>query len=146
MLTKRIFPPPTHKFGALTYLISVCIFALALALIFLLLSTVLGAIAFKLPNPLKLTGVLTFCALYLSALISSFIISKKNGQKYLLCALFNSLFLFLILTALALFGKTSIFSIDFALRLASILFCILGALLGIKRQKVKKHKRPRFSQ
>ena len=94
MLTKRIFPPATRKFGALDYLISTTIFALALTLIFLFSCAFLGVIAFKMPNPLKFTSALAYIALYLSAFSSSFIISKKNGQKYLLCALFNASFLF----------------------------------------------------
>ena len=145
MLTKRIFSPATRKFGALDYLISTSIFALALTLIFLFSCATLGVIAFKLPNPLKFTSALAYIALYLSAFSSSFIISKKNGQKYLLCALFNASFLFFALFILAILGKTSIFSLVFALRLASLLFIFLGAFLGIRRQKVKKHKKRKFN-
>ncbi len=139
MLTKKKFQSGVKSFGALNHLISLAAFALLFVCIFLLCAFLLGFVFFKLPQPLKLTNVATLGALYLSCAVSSFIISKKNGQKYFLCAVLNSTFVVFLLTALSFFGTTRIFSFDFLLRLLSILFCFLGAFLGVKREKIKKH-------
>ena len=140
MLTKKNFPLGQKRFGALDYLISVVIFGGLAICLFFTFAAIFGFIFFKLPSPLKMTNIATLGALYISAFIASFIISKINGQKYFLCALFNSLLVASILLILSFFGESGTFSIHFLLRLVCIPVIFIGAFLGIKREKTKKRR------
>ena len=140
MLTKKNFPLGQKRFGALDYLISAVIFGGLIICLFFIFAAIFGFIFFKLPAPLKMTNIATLGALYLSAFLSSFIISRINGQKYFLCALFNSLLVGAILLILSFFGESGTFSIHFLLRLVSIPVIFIGALLGIKREKARKRR------
>ncbi len=138
MLTKKNFPLGQKRLGALDYLISVVIFGGLAICLFFIFAAVFGFIFFKLPSPLKMTNIATLGALYISAFAASLIISKKNGQKYFLCALFNSILIGAILLILSFFGDNGVFSVHFLLRLICVPMIFIGALLGIKREKAKK--------
>ena len=140
MLTKKNFPLGQKRFGALDYLISVVIFGGLAICLFFTFAAIFGFIFFKLPSPLKMTNIATLGALYISAFIASFIITKINGQKYFLCALFNSLLVASILLILSFFGESGTFSIHFLLRLVCIPVIFIGAFLVIKREKTKKRR------
>lgn len=140
MLKKKNFFTSSKDFGALDYIISTSIFALLLISIFLFCALLLGFLFFKLPEPLKTSNFATLGSLYIAVLSSSFIISKKNRQKYFLCAVFNAFFLFTILFILSLIGKSGILNINFLLRIISLPLCFFGAFLGMHREKPKKHK------
>lgn len=140
MLTKKKFPLGERRFSALDYLISVAIFSGLFICLFLLFAALFGFIFFKLPSPLKMTNIATLGALYISAFSASLIISKKNGQKYFLCALFNSILIGAILLILSFFGESGTFSIHFLLRLICVPIIFIGALLGIRREKAKKRR------
>lgn len=140
MLTKKNFPLGQKRFGALDYLISAVIFGGLAICLFFIFAAIFGFIFFKLPSPLKMTNIATLGALYISAFIASFIISKINGQKYFLCALFNSLLVASILLILSFFGESGTFSIHFLLRLICVPIIFIGAFLGIKREKTKKRR------
>lgn len=142
MQTKKKILPSAKGFGALDYVISIALFALIFTVLFFILVALFGVAFIKLPQPLKMTNIATLGSLYVSALASSFIISKKNGQKYLLLATFNSLFLSFLLLILSFFGDGPL-CLDFILRILCVLFCYIGAFLGIKREKIKKHKHRR---
>lgn len=143
MSTNNKIFPSSKSFGALKLLISVSLFALFFIIVFLLCAVFSGFVLLKLPNPLKMIDAATLISLYFAAIISSFLISKKNGQKYLMCAAFCALLLFAFLFLMSLFTNSGIFTVRFFLRLISLPLCFLGALLGKKREKrvVHKHKR-----
>ena len=91
-------------------------------------------------NPNKMTNLISLVSLFLSTFISAFLLSKRNGQKYLLGGLLLGCMIFVLLFIGALFTERKIFSPDFALRLAIPAVSLVGSLLGIKREKKIKRK------
>lgn len=91
-------------------------------------------------NPNKMTNLISLVSLFLSTFISAFLLSKRNGQKYLLGGLLLGCMIFILLFIGALFTERKIFSPDFALRLAIPAVSLVGSLLGIKREKKIKRK------
>lgn len=91
-------------------------------------------------NPTKMIDLISIGSLFLSAFISAFLLSKRNGQKYILGGLLLGGMIFILLFIGALMNGTQIFSAEFALKLAIPAVCVIGSLLGIKREKKLKRK------
>lgn len=91
-------------------------------------------------NPTKMLDFASLLSLYASALLSSFLLSKKTGQKYILGGIVLGTIILLVLIIGAIFCNTKIISIEFLLKAVIPFVCVLGAMLGIKRERKNKRK------
>jgi putative membrane protein (TIGR04086 family) len=106
--------------------------------------TLLASIVFyNLPNPTAFVDLVATASLFISSLISAFLLSKKIKEKYLLGGLFLGLIITIIIFIGSLFTDTKILSFEFLIKLLIPVFTLLGAFLGIKRERKNKHKRHR---
>ncbi len=117
------------------------IFFLVFVGICISLSVILSVIFYNFPNPVAYTEIIATASLFIASFVSAFLLSKKTGQKYLLGGLFLGLIIVFVLFVGSLFTDTKILSAEFLLKLLVPALCVLGALLGIKREKRVKRKR-----
>ncbi len=104
------------------------------------ITVIMSLFLYRTLNPNKMVDLISLSSLFISAFVSAFLLSKRNGQKYLLGGLMLGCMIFVVLFAGALFTERKIFSAEFGLRLAVPAVCMIGALLGIKREKKVKRK------
>ncbi|MBQ8545925.1 MAG: TIGR04086 family membrane protein [Clostridia bacterium] len=114
-------------------------FAVFLALC-ILFSVAFSLIFYQTLNPDKMLDLASVLSLYISAFISAFLLSKKNGQKYILGGTILGLMILLVLVVGSFFTDTKIISAEFLLKAVIPFVCILGSVLGIKREKKIKRK------
>lgn len=114
------------------------IFFLLTALLVLLLSLIF----YNTENPGSIVLFVATASMYLSALISSFALSKFNGGLYLWGGLILGAMVLAVILIASIFIKVENHNIFLQLAIPAI--TVLGALLGKKREKRNKHKR-RFS-
>lgn len=120
------------------------LFLLVFVSLCVLISLVMSLIFYKSVNPGKMVNIISLTALFSSAFISAFLLSKFNGQKYLLGGIMLGVMIFILLFIGALFTERKIFSADFALRLSVPAVTMIGALIGIKREKKAKRPKHRY--
>ena len=106
----------------------------------ILFSTVFSLIFYQTLNPDKMLDLASLASLYISAFLSAFLLSKKNGQKYILGGTILGLMILFVLITGAFFTDTKIISAEFLLKAVIPFVCILGSVLGIKREKKIKRK------
>lgn len=117
------------------------LFLLVFASLCIFISLLMSLIFYQSINPNKVVDLISIASLFSSAFISAFLLSKSNGQKYLLGGIMLGIMIFIILFIGALFTERKIFSAEFLLRLAVPAVTMIGSLLGMKREK--KIKRPK---
>ena len=122
---------------------NVLIFFLVFIAISFALTLLLSLIFYNLPNPTAFVNVVSTATLLISSLISAFLLSKKTKEKYLLGGLFLGLIITIIIFIGSLFTDTKILSFEFLIKLLIPVFTVLGAFLGIKRERKNKHKKHR---
>ena len=122
---------------------NVLIFFLVFIVISFALTLLLSLIFYNLPNPTAFVNVVSTATLLISSLISAFLLSKKTKEKYLLGGLFLGLIITIIIFIGSLFTDTKILSLEFLIKLLIPVFTVLGAFLGIKRERKNKHKKHR---
>ena len=124
-------------------LFKTCLFFFAIfSLICVVFSSVTALIFYQTLNPDKMINFASTSSLYFSAFLSAFLLSKKTGEKYILGGTLLGLIIFFVLLITAIFTDTKIISSEFLFKAIIPVICILGALLGIRREKAKKkHKR-----
>ena len=122
---------------------NVLIFFLVFIVISFALTLLLSLIFYNLPNPTAFVNVVSTATLLISSLISAFVLSKKTKEKYLLGGLFLGLIITIIIFIGSLFTDTKILSLEFLIKLLIPVFTVLGAFLGIKRERKNKHKKHR---
>ncbi len=103
-------------------------------------SAIFSLIFYQTLNPSKMLDISSLSSLYLASFASAFLLSKKNGQKYLLGGAILGVIILFVLVVGAIFCNTKIFSVEFLLKAVIPFVCILGAFLGIKREKKNKRK------
>ena len=125
-----------NKQGIKTLLINLVIFFSIFCLVCILLSVIFSLIFYySTENPNKMVNFSSFASLFLSSMITSFIMSKKLGERYLLNSLLLSGIILITLLFGAIFTDTRIFSLEFLLKLLVPVFCMVGAFWGKKRNK-----------
>ena len=144
-LSKKKFKIKSNEqteLGFLGLLKSCSLFLLVFIALCVFISVITAIFFYKSLNPSKAIDLISLSSLFISAFISSFLLSKYNGQKYLLGGILLGFMIFVILFIGALFTERKIFSAEFLLRLAVPAVTMIGALLGIKREK--RNKRPKI--
>ena len=123
---------------------NVLIFFLVFVGISIVLTLLFSLIFYNLPNPTAFVDAVAIASLFISSLISAFLLSKKTKEKYLLGGLLLGLIITSIIFIGSLFTDTKILSLEFLIKLLTPVFTILGAFLGIKRErKNSRYKRHR---
>ena len=138
--------PPRAEAQSLSFLgltKNVLIFFLVFIGISIVLTILLSLIFYNLPNPTAFVDVVGSASLFISSLISAFLLSKKTKEKCLLGGLFLGLIIVSIIFIGSLFTDTKILSLEFIIKLLIPVFTVLGAFLGIKREKKIKRRRHR---
>ena len=130
-----------------TSTIAITKMCLAFSLVFLIISSVLllifSAIFLNFEDPIKLSSYMGKIALYASALLSSFLLSKKIGQSYIFSGILFGALITSIIFLFSLAYPNSTNNSTLWILLVPIT-TLLGSILGIKRQgKPKRHKRHR---
>ena len=137
---KKKFSSQEMNFGIL---LKRCIcFVIVYAIIYLAIALISSAILFNTSDPTSKIGSASLIALYLSALFSGFFMAKVNKEYYFSGgAILGFMVLFVCAAITFAFGEftTSSFLV-FCLIPA---FCILGSVIGKKRDK-KSFRRKRF--
>ena len=129
--------------GEMTFisLIKSCLLFFAVfAVLCVVFSAVFSLIFYQTLNPSKMLDISSLSSLYLASFVSAFLLSKKNGQKYLIGGAMLGIIILFVLVIGAIFCNTKIFSVEFLLKAVVPFVCILGAFLGIKREKKNKRK------
>lgn len=117
--------------------------------VLLLIISIFSAISLFFENPHAYVSPLSYFAIYGAAFLGGFIAVKKNcGRDALLCGLlcgiFSAVSLSLIFLIVGLVLKSESTAATWIFRALTIIFPILGALLGMKRRaKPKKRKKRR---
>ena len=119
------------------------VFAGASLLISAVVTIIISSIFYKLPDPTSKIHIASLLSMYISALISGFILSKINKQKYLASGFILGMILFLLNFILSLvFNKDlSVYSIVW--KILIIVVCVLGSALGVKKER-KSFRKNRF--
>lgn len=117
-----------------------CIFSIILALIFTL-------IGFNSQDPTSKIDLFGTIALLLSVFFSGFIMSKVNKEKYFIGSLILGIMILLLTTLASLLlpsnEEATIMQVIWKLIIPVV--CILGGMLGIKRES-KNHRRRNFTR
>ena len=137
---KNFIHKENKSFTFLSLVKSCLLFSLVFVGLCITISLFMSLIFYHTLDPSKMVNHISLTSLFVSALISAFCLSKKNGQKYILGGLMLGGMIFVILFVGALFTERKIFSPEFALRLAVPAVCVIGALLGMKRERKIKRK------
>ncbi len=130
-----------------TSTIAITKMCLAFSLVFLITASVLllisSAIFMNFDDPIYWSSIMGKIVLYVSALISSFLLSKKNGQCYIFSGILLGAMITGIIFLLSLAYPNSTNNSILWILLVPIT-TLLGSILGIKRQgKPKRYKRHR---
>ena len=118
-----------------------CLLFFAIFLVLCILCSVTFSLVFyQTINPDKMLDLASIASLYISAFLSAFLMSKKNGQKYILGGTILGIMILFVLVIGSFFTDTKIISAEFLLKAVIPFVCILGSVLGIKREKKVKRK------
>lgn len=140
---KLKFSKENEEFTLFSLFKSCLLFFVVFLALCILFSGVFSLIFYQTLNPDKMLDLASIMSLYISAFLAAFLLSKKNGQKYILGGTILGLMILLVLFVGAFFTDTKIISAEFLLKAVIPFVCILGSVLGIKREKKIKRKRQR---
>lgn len=107
--------------------------------IILVLAT--SVVAYRSSDPSKYIEYLGKICLFVSALISGFMMAKKQGQKYILNGLILGSFILSSIFITSLFSDSDIIQNNLIWYILIPMSTVLGNILGIKREKNKHRKR-----
>lgn len=125
------------ELSPLQFILRCLVFVLIFSFIYLLISLALTAFLYTTANPTKNIYIFSLVCGCVSSFLSGFIFSKINGQKWLLSGvLLGGITVFFIFLIGLLFPNDTKSYLQYAL---IPVFCILGAFLGKKRVKQRKH-------
>ncbi len=111
-----------------------------------LLTIVLSALVYSLSDPNRYITPVSFCILYISALLSGFLSSRFNRGSALLCGTLSSLMLLITMFLISLFFGGS-FSADYSISLAvglrgiAVALSIVGAMIGSHKSPTKRKRK-----
>ena len=119
------------------------IFTVIFFLISIITTAIIGAIFYNTKDPTSKIAITSLLSLYLSSFISGFILSKINKQRYFLGGLILGILLFIItfVAGIIIDSKESFELGSIIWRLLIPVVCILGSMLGIKKDTKHKHNR-----
>ena len=112
----------------------------------ILLGFIMAAIIYRTSDPTSYIVPAAFSALYISSLIGGFFSSKLNGGSALLCGLLTGAMLLVVMFLISLPVSNDL-SADLgiieniSLRAAIMVCTILGAFIGVTKQRSKSKKR-----
>ena len=117
-------------------------------ILMLVLSLAFCWISYTRDDPDSLLSVLSFAALYISALVAGIISAKRTGNRALASGALSGIMFVGILFLISLCFSDSYSSgypwgSETAMRGSVILLSILGGLIGVHKGNTKKHKRKR---
>ena len=111
------------------------------ALLILAFTLIISAIFYNLPDPTRKIHIASLLAMYLSAFFSGLFLSIVNNQKYLAGGFILGTILFIIDLILSLCFNDSHTIVDYIYKLLISVVCILGSMLGIRKEKKSFRKR-----
>lgn len=114
------------------------IFAVIFCVISILVIVLTSIIFYNTPNPTVKTQTAAFIALYSSAFITSFIMTRINGEKWLFGGLILGLMLFILTLVFSIFINGVPGSQSIIPRILVAVVALLAAFLGRKREHSKK--------
>ena len=104
---------------------------------------IMSCVFYNTSDPTSKISIISLCALYLSSFVCGFLLSKLNGQLYLLGSFTLGIMIFLSSLLLSLFfGNEGFFATSLAWRALAPVFCIIGGFGGMRKEK-QHHKRKR---
>ena len=105
---------------------------------------IMSCIFFNTSDPTSKIGVISLCALYISAFLCGFSLSRVNKQLYILGGAILGIFIFISTLLLSLcFGKDGLTSISIGWRLLAPVSSIIGSLTGVYRNKPHRKRKHR---
>ncbi len=138
-ISKKNFKLRENEEYSFFSLLKTCLFFFAIfSLLCIAFSCIISLIFYQTLNPNKMVDFASITSLYLSSFFSAFLLSKKTGQKYILGGALLGVIILFVLFISALFTETKLISSEFLLKAVVPFVCILGALLGVKREKKKR--------
>ena len=121
------------------------IFMLIFCIISLLLATILALVLYNTKDPSSFLCYIGPVVLSFSSMLTGFIFSRKNGEKWLLCGVILGLILTSLIFVLNLTFNSYGSESQLVLLALVPLTTVIGSLLGSKRKTVNKHhKRHKF--
>ncbi len=124
-------------------IIRCALFTLIFCIISILIVGVMSVIFYNTQNPTAKITLLGYVALYLSVFLTSFIMTKSNGEKWLFGGLILGAMIFLLTLFFSIFVKEAGNAQSIIFRALIILDSLASAFLARKRgRKKEKHKRP----
>lgn len=116
--------------------------------VMLVLAVAFSWIAYTRKDPDTLLGVLSFAALYISALVGGIVSAKRMEQSALavgvICGAIFSLALFLISLCFGdSYSSRYRWGVGTAIRASVILISIFGGFIGVHKRSIRKRKRKR---
>lgn len=134
--------------GALSMLKSSFIGAACSIVVILVLALVFSAISYTRDDPDALLGVLSFAALYISALVAGIISAKRTKKSAICCGALSGMMLVGILFLVSLSFNDSYSSgypwgTGMVIRASVVLLASLGGFIGIHKKNTRKRKRKR---
>lgn len=107
-----------------------------------------SALSYTRDDPDALLGVLSFAALYISALVAGIISAKRTGKGALCCGALSGIMLVGILFLVSLCFNDSYSSgypwgAGMAIRASVVALAVLGGFIGIHKRNTRKRKRKR---
>ena len=116
---------------------------LASILIGILITLLFSLVFYNLPDPTSRINIASLLSMYFTVFISGFILSRVNKQKYFIGSLILGLMLFAINIILSIILKDELSTTDYIWKLLIPVFCILGSMIGIKKER-KSYRKKRF--
>ncbi len=121
-----------------------CLIILGVSVVLSLLITLLfSAIFYNLPDPTSRINTASLFSMYVTVFVSGIILSKVNKQKYLAGGIILGIMLLIINLVLSFIFNKDISTSDYIWKLLIPVFCVLGSMLGIKKER-KRHFKKRY--
>ena len=119
--------------------------ALVSTVMMLVLTLGFCALAYTREDPDSLAGVLSFAALYITALLAGMISAKRCGKNAPACGALGGFILLIFLCVISLFCDSAGYSVGVGLALkASVIFVsVLGAVIAAQKGDPRRRKRKR---
>ena len=116
------------------------LFCLLCGVLYVLIALVASIILYNTNDPTSKIPIAGIASMYLSVLLSSFLMAKKNKSRYLLGGILLGTFVLLSSAMISLsIGENGNDGLIYKLLIP--VFSLLGSIIGIKREKARKRRR-----
>ncbi len=118
-------------------------FTVLFCLIGFLIILVASYFLYKTKDPTAFTQIIGITSLFVAVFLTGFIQARVNKQYYFFSSLVLGIFIFALTFVISLFAPNNEFNLtNLIWRILIPVFCVLGGMLGIKREsKKRKHHR-----